>query len=278
MSLMLGPDPRLEYSPATRGLILANVLVFVAGVVGELFNLDTIRASTLFHTFGLFPDRVVSEGMFWTPFTYMFLHAHLVHLGVNMLGLYLLGPDLEQALGKGKYLSLYFGAGLAGGAGFLGISYLLLGKSVPCVGASGAIMGLLGAVVAIYPKRIYVILPLMIPIRATVLAVLLVTSHVFFLVTPFGGAVAYDVHLFGGLAGYAFTGGLALAHRRRWRGTVDEPERPYACVELESLVHRLAAEGSRPLTDEEWRRYRLLRDALRYEDVPSLEELRATRR
>lgn len=278
MPLTFGPDPRLEYSPVTRTLVLANVGVFLLGLAGDLLGVPGAGTQSLLGLFGLFPARVVGEGMLWTPFTYMFLHANLVHLFVNMMGLYLLGPDLEQAFGKRNYLLLYLLSGLLGGLGFVGISYLLLGQATPCVGASGAIMGLLGAIVAIYPRRIYVLLPLMIPMRATVLAVLMLSSHLFFILTPYGGRVAYDVHLLGGLTGYLISGGLALTHRLRWRGAIPAPEVPYACVELESLVHKLARTESQALSGEEWSRYRVLKDALRYEDVPSLAEVRAMRR
>ena len=279
MSLSFSSDPRLEYSPVCRGLIVANLAVFALGALGGALGIPGVDTESMLHAMALFPNEVVSEGKLWTPLTYMFLHANLLHVGVNMMGLYLLGPDLERALGSRGLLAMYMAAGLAGGFGFLGVSYAWLGKWLPVVGASGAIMGLLGAIVALYPRRVYVIIPLMIPIRASVLAVLLVTSHLFFMLTPYGGPVAYDVHLFGGLTGYAVAWTLAARHRREWRDVFPPSERVYAEVELETLAYRLSEiEAPREAAPEAWRRYCRLREALRYDDVPWMEELRALKR
>jgi rhomboid protease GluP len=267
----------LEFSPVTRYLILMNVVMYVVGQVGTMFNVPGLDTQSLLLSLGLFPESVVREGMLWTPFTYMFLHANLLHLGMNMMGLYLLGPDLELAFGKRNYLLLYLVAGLLGGLGFVGVSYGIFGHVTPCVGASGAIMGLLGAIVAIYPRRVYVIFPLMIPLKATVLAVILLTTHLFFMFTPYGGRVAYDVHVFGGLAGYLMSYTFSFLHRREWRDAFPATEVPYACVELETLAYQLARAPEEDQSPETWSRYHQLRQALRFEDVPSVEELRATR-
>jgi len=225
--LSFSSDPRLEFSPITRCLIGVNVVMFLVGMVGDSLGIASIGRESLFTALALYPERVMQSGTFWTPFTYMFLHANEVHLLMNMLGMYLLGPDLERVLGPHVYLLLYLLSGLLGGLSFLVFSY----GQIPVVGASGAIMGLLGAIVAIYPRRVYVLVILMIPLRATVLAVLLVTSHVFFMLTNYGGGVAYDVHLFGGLMGYGVASFLVLQHRRQWRGAFPPPDRPIAHLE-----------------------------------------------
>ncbi|MEX2606196.1 MAG: rhomboid family intramembrane serine protease [Kiritimatiellia bacterium] len=275
MNLSLGPDPKLTFSPLCRSLIVMNAGVYLLGLAGDLLKWTSVSSASLLNTFALFPSAVVNEGMFWTPLTYMFLHANLIHLLVNMMGLYLLGPDLEQALGKVRFSLLYGLSGWLGGIGFVGISYFLQGKLHPCVGASGAIFGLLGGIVALYPKRIYVILPLMIPMRASVLAVILLSTHLFFIVTPYGSNVAYDVHLTGGLTGFMVSGGTALLHRFRWRDVIPRPEIPYVCVEMETLAYRIAEKGPREVSPEEHQRYEFLKNVLRYEDVPSVEEIRA---
>lgn len=275
MNLSLGPDPKLTYSPTCRNLIVMNIGVFLLGMLGDVLKWTPISSASLLNTFALFPAAVVHEGMFWTPLTYMFLHANLVHLGFNMMGLYLLGPDLEQALGKVRFSVLYGLSGWLGGMGFIGISYFLQGNLHPSVGASGAIFGLLGGIVALYSRRIYVILPLMIPMRASVLAVILLSTHLFFIVTPYGSNVAYDIHLIGGLTGFLIAGGTALLHRFRWRDVIPRPEIPYVCVELETLAYRIAEKGQREVSTEDHQRYEFLKNVLRYEDVPSVEEIRA---
>ncbi|MDF3130018.1 rhomboid family intramembrane serine protease [Kiritimatiellaeota bacterium B1221] len=277
MALTLGPDPRLQYSPVCKILILLNVLVFVLGMLGDMLGLPILNNRDQLNLFALFPSAVVKEGMFWTPFTYMFLHGGLMHLVFNMMGIYLLGPDLEQTFGRRKFTLLYLLSGWLGGIGFIFISYILQGQLTPCVGASGAIFGLLGGIVALYPKRIYVILPLMIPMRASVLATLLLSTHLFFILTPYGNHVAYDVHLAGGLTGFLFCGGAALLHRYQWRDVIPKPEIPYAAVELETLAYRIAQKEGDEVDAEELKRYETLKKALRFEDVPSVEEIRAQR-
>lgn len=276
MSYQLSADPRLEYSPVCRGLILANLGVYALGIIGQMLGFSGLTPESLLTTFALFPQALFRDGLLWTPVTYMFLHANLLHIGVNMMGLYLLGPDLEQALGHARFLAFYLISGMVGALAFLIISFVLQGQTLPVVGASGAIFGLLGGIVALYPSRVYVILPLMIPIKASVLAVLLLTSHLFFIFTPYGSNVAYDVHLGGGLAGFFLAGGAALLHRRRYQNFISTPELPNARVELETLAYRLAESGEVTETDQS--RYAQLREILRFEDIPSVEELKASSR
>jgi membrane associated rhomboid family serine protease len=271
MKLSIPNDPWLPNSPVIRNLILINVLVWFAGSIGDVLRLGAVNTESILLTFGLFPSAVLEEGLIWTPFTHMFLHGHGIHLAVNMVGLYLLGPDLERTFGTVGFLMLYLLSGLVGGAGYLLISHLLLGQMHPMVGASGAIMGILGAIVALFPGRVYVILPLMIPLKASTLAVLMLTVHLFFMFTPYGGRVAYDVHLYGGLAGYLFARSVAQRHMRKIRSQAPDLNPAEDVAELEGLVIRLAREEE-PLSDSEQQRYDFLREALRYEDVLTVEE------
>lgn len=264
----------LPGAPVTRWLIVVNAGVWLAGAVGDVFPGVPLGTEWILARFGLFPREVLGEGMLWTPFTHMFLHGNSMHVLVNMLGLYLLGPDVERTFGSAGFLRLFLVSGLVGGLGFWGVSYGLLGQVHPVVGASGAIMGILGAIVALFPQRVYVILPLMIPLRASTLAVLMMTAHVFFMFTPYGGLVAYDVHVYGGLAGFGYALWVSRRHLRRVRarGGVVDPERDAA--ELEGLVVRMARDGEM-LSEAERARYVFLREALRYADVLTVEEVQA---
>lgn len=275
MALQFGPDPRLEYSRICKILILLNVGVYLLGVTGDITGINSFNTYSLLKAFGLFPASVVHQGMFWTPFTYMFLHGGAIHLVFNMLAIYLLGPDLEQTFGRKKFLGIYLLSGWLGGIGFVVISYLIQGQLTPCVGASGAIFGLLGGIVALFSKRIYVILPVMIPIRASVLATLLLSTHLFFIFTPYGNHVAYEVHLIGGLSGFLLCGAAALIHRYRWKDVIPVSEIPFVAVELETLAYKLARDDAGKLAEEDLKRYAQLKEALRFEDIPSVEEIRA---
>jgi membrane associated rhomboid family serine protease len=272
MKISLPNDPWLPASPVTRSLILLNILVWLAGGVGSVFRLTALDTESILLTFGLFPQAVMDDGVLWTPFTHMFLHGNGTHLMVNMLGLFLLGPDLERTFGTVSFLLLYLLSGLIGGVGYMLFSFMVLGQLHPVVGASGAIMGILGAIVALFPRRVYVILPLMIPLRASTLAVLMLTAHIFFMFTPYGGRVAYDVHLYGGLTGYGFAWWVSRRHLRRIRAQNPDLDPARSVAELEGLVVRQARERE-PLSEEELQRYAFLKEALRFEDVLTLEEL-----
>ena len=93
----------------------------------------------------------VAQGDWWRLITAPFLHYGPVHLGLNMLVLWFIGPALEEYFGRWRYLLLYLVAGLAGSAGAL-----ILSANALTVGASGAIWGLMGAAVLLEARKIYV--------------------------------------------------------------------------------------------------------------------------
>ena len=96
----------------------------------------------------LYPGVV--DGAYWQVVTSMFTHVQVLHIGFNMLALWILGPQLELAIGRLRFLALYFISGLAGSAMVLwfGPEYTLGGT----LGASGAIFGLLGALAVLALK------------------------------------------------------------------------------------------------------------------------------
>jgi membrane associated rhomboid family serine protease len=134
--------PRTQSAPVvTWALIATNVLVYLVTVAqgaginapgGEVF------------TKGILFGPLVAQGDWWRLFTAAFLHASLIHLGLNMLALYWLGSVVEMFLGPMRYLALYVVSGLAGSAGAL-----IVTPDKPTVGASGAIFGVLGALLII---------------------------------------------------------------------------------------------------------------------------------
>ena len=121
-------------TPVTWGLIAINVAVFA---LQELFPGLHIVAR-----FSQYPP-LVDAGEWWRLLTAMFLHGGVLHLLFNMYALWLFGPVLERRFGSVSYASLYVAGGLTGG-----MLYQLLGSNAAAVGASGAIFGLLGALLA----------------------------------------------------------------------------------------------------------------------------------
>jgi len=100
---------------------------------------------------GVLFGPAVANGDWWRLITAAFLHYGILHLGMNMLVLWFIGPPLEEYFGHGRYLLVYIVAGLAGSAGSL-----IWSPNALTVGASGAIWGLMGAAVVLEARKIYV--------------------------------------------------------------------------------------------------------------------------
>jgi membrane associated rhomboid family serine protease len=125
-------------APATMVLIALNVVIYmITAAQGGGINLP---GGKLFYDWAL-QGAAVSNGDWWRLVTAMFLHGSIFHILFNMLALYWLGTIIEQALGTPRFLLVYFVSGLAGSAGALWFSSPL----EVTVGASGAIFGLIGA-------------------------------------------------------------------------------------------------------------------------------------
>ncbi|MGH3049256.1 MAG: rhomboid family intramembrane serine protease [Gaiellaceae bacterium] len=125
-------------APITKLLIAINVGVYlVTAVQGAGINSP---GGSLYLKMILFGPYVGGQNEWWRLVTAMFLHGFLLHIAFNMLALWWIGAPVEQYLGGTRYVGLYFVSGLAGSAGAL-----LQSPTTPVVGASGAIFGVLGA-------------------------------------------------------------------------------------------------------------------------------------
>lgn len=136
-------------------LIGINVLVWLAivatgGSSSRLFDLFALLPSSAFTLVEGTPTliRGVSDGAPWQLLTSMFTHIEIWHIGFNMLALWTLGPQLEQAIGRMRFVALYFLSGLAGSATVLWFS----APNTQTLGASGAIFGLMGALLVVAIK------------------------------------------------------------------------------------------------------------------------------
>jgi len=144
-----------------RGLVLLNLAAFVL----ELRQGAALEA--FIQRFGVVPaqwhvatlsDVLDWPGLLLTLFTSQFLHGGVLHLGGNMLYLWIFADNVEDRLGHGRFLLLYLGSGVAAA-----VSQLLItpASSLPMVGASGAIAGVLGAYLLLFPAaRIVTLVPL----------------------------------------------------------------------------------------------------------------------
>ena len=206
-------DDRVEGAAApvvTYGLILLNVLVFVF----ELNQPSRGALQSFIQAYGVVPHEYIAARdlpptiplPFWaTLFTSMFIHGGWMHLGGNMLYLWIFGDNLEDALGHARFLLFYLACGVAAGLAHI----LFSGASnVPTVGASGAISGVLGGYIVLFPKNRVRILT-----RAGITAVPAVVVLGFWILiqlisgvgsiatTSDTGGVAYMAHVGGFVAG-----------------------------------------------------------------------------
>lgn len=127
----------------TIGIIAINVILYIVTAYlsytyakGSVFDSDT-RVLVLL---GAKVNELITQGQYFRLVSCMFLHGGIVHLGVNMYSLYAIGPMVEKVYGRVKYLAIYFVAGICSSM----LSYIY-SPSIS-IGASGAIFGLLGAV------------------------------------------------------------------------------------------------------------------------------------
>jgi membrane associated rhomboid family serine protease len=137
----MSSDPQLTYA-----IIAINVLVFVAQVATGAGGFDATSGS-VFRNGALYGPSV-ADGEWYRIVTGGFLHANLIHVGFNMFILYRLGQALEPALGRGRFLLVYFVSLLGGSFGVL-----LIDPNQFTVGASGAVFGIMGAAVAVFRAR-----------------------------------------------------------------------------------------------------------------------------
>jgi membrane associated rhomboid family serine protease len=104
------------------------------------------------------PSLTIGVPAYATILTSMFLHGGLLHLAGNMLYLWIFGNNIEEAMGHAKFTLFYFASGVAAA---LAMVFIDASSEIPMVGASGAISGVLGAYMLLYPRaRVHVIIPL----------------------------------------------------------------------------------------------------------------------
>lgn len=123
-------------SPVTYGLIAINVVLYFLG------ELEPSIGRRLLLDFAHWPTAITA-GEWWRGLTAVFLHGSITHILFNSWALYLFGPAIERRFGSLSFASLYVAAGVGGSA-----LYQLVGRDAFAVGASGAIFGLMGAMLA----------------------------------------------------------------------------------------------------------------------------------
>lgn len=226
--------PIRDHNPSQRtpivtwALIAANLGVFL--VTWPMFS-DPVALERLYYTWGLVP-RLSEPATFLTS---MFLHGGIMHLLGNMLFLWIFGDNLEEEMGHLGFLGFYLAGGLA--AAWLQVAADPR-SDIPMVGASGAIAGVMGGYLLLFPKaRVDVLLFFVIIIRVIPVPAWIMLGVWFGLQLVGGysassqtGGVAYWAHAGGFVAGFLLTlpvwlrrGGAAF-----WARTAGHPPHPEA--------------------------------------------------
>jgi len=241
-------------SPAVRILLIVNVLVYIVRV-----QVNKATGGAFDIIFGLSED-LYRNGFMWQVLSYMFLHGSFIHMLFNMLVLYFIGVDTEREMGTLHFVFLYFTSGILGGLGWL----LLAPPGGICIGASGAVFGILGAFAAMFPNRLITLLVFfIIPItmRAWVMVVVLATIEFTLMMTHVVSGIAHSAHLAGMLAGYVYAWGILgrglririIRSRRQpnLRVLHRDDEGPIAAGEIDRILDKIAHEGMSALTATE---------------------------
>ena len=195
----------------TGFLILANAVLFV---------LELVRGDAFVMQWSAIPAQITSGHHWITIVTAMFMHASWSHIIGNMVFLWAFSPEIEEAMGRGKYLIFYL---LGGMVAMLAQVLASPHSTVPNLGASGAIAAVMGAFVVTYPRdRIRVLLFIFVFFRVTFIPAALLIG-VWFLTQLFNagqvahaqtGGVAYLAHVGGFIFGAATARLFENANRR----------------------------------------------------------------
>jgi len=234
----------------TRTFPFVNYVLIVANVVAYVWEEMLIRQqgeAAVVSGYGLVATRLLAEpsGELFTIFTSMFMHGGVAHLAGNMLSLYIFGDNVEDALGHGRYLAFYLLAGVAAAVGQLLTG---LGSPIAMVGASGAIAGVMGAYMVLYPRApiLCVLLFIVITVPAWLMIglwfALNLSSGLHSLGLGSMGGVAFFAHIGGFVAGLLLVrplrSGRGPRESSQWEGWRPPPRRPSSRARYEAWRDR----------------------------------------
>ena len=215
--------PTERFPLVTVGLVAANVAAFLWQLHVGL-DVSVLRGGAVpfeILTFqDVYPPDIVPPP--FTIFTSMFLHGGWIHLGFNMLTLWIFGNNVEDALGRVRFVGFYLVAGVAAALAQALASAVSGDVEVPMVGASGAIAGVLAAYLVLYPyARVLTAIIIVIFVRLVYLPArlfIIVWFALQVLAVVLGGSpgVAVFAHIGGFIAGYLLV--KTIGRRPTWRG------------------------------------------------------------
>jgi membrane associated rhomboid family serine protease len=219
-------------------LLGLNALVWLWQVMAEQSGFNWLTAA-----YGLVPRRFLGDpgGEAFTIVMSMFMHGGWAHVGGNMLFLFVFGDNVEDALGRGRYLIFYVASGLAAATAQVFVDPT---STIPMVGASGAIAGVLGGYMVLFPRAPITVLNPVFPLWFLLGPFLVFPAWLvmgeWFLVNFFAGTSALSQAAMGGVAVFAHIGGFLAGlllvkpmrpaqitiQRRSWEGFRTPPRPP----------------------------------------------------
>jgi membrane associated rhomboid family serine protease len=207
---------------------VVNILAFIPLLLYTFFSEDTsisLFANWVYDNFAMVPDEIIQGNNLHTLFTSLFLHADIFHIGGNMLYLYIFGDNIEDAFGHFRFLLFYFFCGLVADFAHILSVVSTAGLLIPTLGASGAISGVMGAYILLYPRArietlVFAIIITVVSIPAVFFLGFWFILQLLYTWLGIGGNVAYWAHIGGFVAGMIL--GLIAKRRRK-----PKPEIPY---------------------------------------------------
>jgi membrane associated rhomboid family serine protease len=213
-----------------RLLLITNIIIFAVYWLSSQNILLENRYTGFFEeNFVMIPNEIVSGQRFYTLFTSMFMHATWIHLLGNMLFLYVFGDNIEDVFGHIGYFAFYLVSGLA--ASFAHIFSMLFAPTISSLihitipsdlnigvlGASGAISGVLGAYLVLYPKAqiLTVVLYVILPVPAILFLGFWFVMQWLYGLFDVSGGVAYYAHIGGFIAGVILALTLGLNRKKQ---------------------------------------------------------------
>ncbi len=196
--------PLRDYNPTRRPSLLTWGLILINFGVYFYLAQNPVMDENAIARYAVVPADITAGRHLGTLITSLFLHASILHVGGNMLFLWIFGNNVEDKLGEIKFLVIYFASGIAGS---LLQVYITPTSTVPMLGASGAISGILAAYVLYFPRAR--VLTFIVPFFFITISAYLVIGYwiglqllnAFLGLGVTGGGVAYFAHIGGFVSG-----------------------------------------------------------------------------
>jgi len=264
--------PFQRFSGSVRGLVgrfgsVVQLIIWINIVVFLLQLLLNVAGLPYIDQYLALSGGGLRRGFVWQPVTYMFLHAGIWHILINMFILWFFGREVEYFIGPKYFTRLYFGAGLAGAALWLAFNF---DSGFPVVGASAAVLGCVIAFATLFPDRdvtllVFFVLP--VTLKAKYLALVAIAFDVVPLLQGTESNVAHLAHVGGAALGYLYIKQLGYGATPGWLswlqgvGTRLKPHRrtppralspeEYMREQVDPILDKIAREGMHSLTRHE---------------------------